>query len=103
MRRVTYGITCRTIDRQHKPGELRQGHRSQKASLVHARRAGHLPVADVRAAAGHRPAGAGPTLPDHARRRARPEIGRASCRARVGPYVKISVVAVSLKKKKRKK
>src|SRR3546814_18230712 len=29
------------------------------------------------------------------------EIGRASCRERVGTYVEISVVAVSLKKKKR--
>src|SRR3546814_13196223 len=29
------------------------------------------------------------------------EIGRASCRERVRPYVSISVVAVSLKKKKR--
>src|SRR3546814_12435015 len=28
-----------------------------------------------------------------------PEIGRASCRGRVGQYVSISVVAVSLKKK----
>src|SRR3546814_13851637 len=30
---------------------------------------------------------------------AKQEIGRASCRARVGQYVSISVVAVSLKKK----
>src|SRR3546814_19125122 len=30
-----------------------------------------------------------------------PEIGRASCRERVCQYVEISVVAVSLKKKKR--
>src|SRR6056297_3787807 len=32
----------------------------------------------------------------------RPEIGRASCRERVWQYVSISVVAVSLKKKKKK-
>src|SRR3546814_17381292 len=34
------------------------------------------------------------------RRGVRHQIGRASCRERVCPYVKISVVAVSLKKKK---
>src|SRR3546814_16977921 len=33
----------------------------------------------------------------------RPNIGRASCRDRVCQYVSISVVAVSLKKKKQKK
>src|SRR3546814_19197251 len=41
----------------------------------------------------------------HAARRPREdhEIGRASCRESVGQYVSISVVAVSLKKKKQKK
>src|SRR3546814_9914948 len=36
----------------------------------------------------------------HLPRNAAPEIGRASCRERVCQYVSISVVAVSLKKKK---
>src|SRR3546814_12643846 len=33
----------------------------------------------------------------------RPEIGRGACRERVGQYVEISVVAVSLKTKKKKR
>src|SRR3546814_11316828 len=50
------------------------------------------------------PAGEESSLPaTEAEPRPQQEIGRASCRERVGPYVEFSVVAGTLKKQKQKK
>src|SRR3546814_18824434 len=65
-------------------------------------RAGLVALVDLGQAAAHRRRDAKGRVA-HAQRLEEIEIGRASCRERVCPYVSISVVAVSLKKKKNTK